>query len=137
MSPMPISASLQDYLEVIHELSRSHGSARVTDIAARLDLAKASVTQALAVLREQGLVEQERYGPVILTGKGRRYALTVSRRHTVLSRFLVEVLGLDREAAERDACRMEHAVSGETIDRLVSFLVEGGYLSTGFDRPVE
>jgi DtxR family Mn-dependent transcriptional regulator len=137
MSPLPISASLQDYLEVIHELSRSQGPVRVTDIAVRLDLAKASVTQAVTVLREQGLVEQERYGPVALTEKGRRYALTVSHRHTVLSSFLVEVLGLDRETAEKDACRMEHAVSGETIDRLVAFLIEGGYFSTGFVRPGE
>jgi len=122
MVPLPISASLQDYLESILNLSRSGEPVRVTDIAASLSLAKASVTQALGVLQDQGLVDHQRYGPVSLTEKGRQVALNVQRRHEVILYFLLEILKVDPKNAERDACLMEHAVSAETMDKLVHFL---------------
>lgn len=122
MVPIPISASLQDYLEAILNLSRSGEPVRVTDIAANLNLAKASVTQALGILKERGLVTHHRYGPVSLTEKGKRYALTVHRRHEALLDFLVNVLQVDPKIAEQDACRMEHAVSSETMAKLTIFL---------------
>lgn len=122
MPPLPISASLQDYLESILNLSRSGEPVRVTDIAVRLNLAKASVTQALGVLQDQGLVDHQRYGPVILTEQGRQVAVTVQRRHEVILNFLIEVLKVDPKNAERDACLMEHAVSTETMEKLVRFL---------------
>jgi DtxR family transcriptional regulator, Mn-dependent transcriptional regulator len=123
VTPLPVSASLQDYLETILNLSsRSGEPVRVTDIASSLNLAKASVTQALGVLQEQGLVRHERYGPVILTEKGCQVAVTVQRRHEVILNFLVKVLKVDPKNAERDACLMEHAVSSETMKKLVQFL---------------
>ncbi|MBS3943353.1 MAG: metal-dependent transcriptional regulator [Dethiobacter sp.] len=122
MPPLPISASLQDYLESILNLSRSGEPVRVTDIAVRLNLAKASVTQALGVLQDQGLVDHQRYGPVTLTEQGHQVALTVQRRHEVILNFLIEVLKVDPKNAERDACLMEHAVSTETMEKLVRFL---------------
>lgn len=136
MSPLPMSASLQDYLEVILNLSRASEPVRVTDIASRLNLAKASVTQALGILKEKGLIVQDRYGPVKLTEKGQLYAETVNYRHEVLVAFLVDVLGLERQTAEKDACQMEHAVSSQTIERLVDFMLNGGYSKNilGFRR---
>lgn len=133
MSPLPLSASMQDYLEEILNLSNSLETVRVTDIAERLSLSKASVSQALGQLREQGLITQDRYGPVELTERGRYYGQVVKRRHVVLRSFLTEVLDLDHLTAEKDACRMEHAVSSETIERLVEFLIKGGY-SSGFNN---
>ncbi len=132
MSPLPLSAAMQDYLEEILNLSNRLGTVRVTDIAERLNLTKASVSQALNQLREQGLITQDRYGPVELTEQGRYYGEVVKRRHVVLRSFLTEVLHLDHQTAEEDACRMEHAVSSETIERLVEFLLKGGY-SSGFN----
>lgn len=136
MSPLPISAAMQDYLEEILNLSNQVGTVRVTDLAERLNLTKASVSQALCQLREQGLIVQERYGPVELTERGRRYGGIVRRRHRVLSSFLTVVLKLDHETAEKDACQMEHAVSSETIERLVDFLIEGEYCSS-FNDPTD
>ena len=133
MTPLPISAAMQDYLEEILNLSNQVGTVRVTDLAERLNLTKASVSQALCQLREQGLIVQERYGPVKLTEKGRRLGGIVRRRHRVLSSFLTVVLKLDHKTAEKDACQMEHAVSSETIERLVDFLIDGGYCS-GFNN---
>lgn len=127
MSPLPMSAAMQDYLEEILNLSARLETVRVTDIAERLNLTKASVSQALGQLRAKGLIIQDRYGPVELTERGRYYGKVVRRRHEVLRSFLTEVLKLDRETAEKDACQMEHAVSGETIERLVHFLIRDGY----------
>lgn len=120
--PGDMSSSLQDYLEAILNLSEEDPSVRVTDIADRLHVAKASVNEVMGSLREMGLISQERYGPVSLTPTGRRYAAEVRRRHGLLMRFLTGVLGVDPLTAEKDACRMEHAVSPQTIEKLVSFL---------------
>ncbi|MGB4680902.1 MAG: metal-dependent transcriptional regulator [Dethiobacteria bacterium] len=139
MSPLPLSAAMQNYLEEILNLSTQLKTVRVTDIAERLNLSKASVSQALSQLREQGLIIQDRYGPVELTERGRYYGQIVKRRHEVLRSFLTEVLGLDHEIAERDACQMEHAVSSKTIERLVDFLIDGGYCDSfnDFDKEKE
>ena len=74
MSPLPVSAAMQNYLEVILNLSRQRETVRVTDIAKRLNLSKASVSQALDQLREQGFIYQNHYGPVELTAEGQKYA---------------------------------------------------------------
>lgn len=120
-----LSSSIEDYLEAILALSEidpQDQSVRVTDIAERLQIAKPSVTAALNVLKEKGLVTQERYGKVFLTPEGRKRALVVQRRHRVLRKFLVDVLGVGEKVAENDACLMEHAVSAETMEKLIEFL---------------
>ena len=132
MCPLPISEAMQDYLEVILNLSRQKKIVRVTDIAEQLNLSKPSVSQALAQLRGQGYIHRDHYGPVELTAKGRKYALVVRHRHEVLRSFLTEVLGIDRQLADRDACLMEHAVSSKTTEKLVNFLIENGYCPEGF-----
>lgn len=121
-----ISSSLQDYLEAILELSETDRSARVTDLARKLNIAKASVSQSIDKLASFGLVEQESYGPIKLTATGREQAIKVRRRHRMLRRFLIEILGVDPTIAEEDACRMEHAISPETMEKLVAFLEAQG-----------
>lgn len=129
------SSSAEDYLETILILANEDFSARVTDIAAHLGIAKASVSQAIAQLREKGLVRQEPYGRVFLTPEGLERARSVKNRHTVLRKFLVQVLGVDEETAEHDACQMEHSVSPKTMERLVMFLEQS--LSTQNNRQPE
>lgn len=118
----PLSSSIEDYLEAILTLSLAGEAVRVTDIADKLGVAKASVSQAVNVLKEKGLVSQERYGRVSLTEHGIREATRVRRRHRVLRFFLRDVLGVGDDVAEKDACLMEHAVSPETMERLLEFL---------------
>jgi len=121
---IPVTSSLQDYLEVILNLLQEKKTARVTDIADRLDIAKPSVIQALAVLKEKGLITQDRYGPVELTEEGRRYALKIRHRHKIIYGFLTQVLGVSPRAAEEDACLIEHDLSSETFEKLLDFMLE-------------
>jgi DtxR family transcriptional regulator, Mn-dependent transcriptional regulator len=121
---IPVTSSLQDYLETILTLVEEKKAARVTDIAARMDIAKPSVIQALAILKERGLIIQDRYGPVELTEEGYKYAARILHRHNVICGFLIQVLGVSPEAAEKDACLMEHDLSSETFGRLLHYLGE-------------
>lgn len=123
---LDLSSSLQDYLEAILELSQTDSSVRVTDLAGKLKIAKASVSQSIDKLAGLGLVEQESYGPIKLTEIGKEQALKIRRRHRMLRRFLTAILGVDPAIAEEDACRMEHAISPETMERLVAFLEAQG-----------
>lgn len=117
-----LSASLEDYLEAILNLADEAGRARSKDIAGELGVTRSSVTGALQVLREKGLVNYERYGGVTLTREGRAVAEEVVRKHDVLSSFFVDVLGVKRDTAQRAACRAEHALGPEIIGRLLSFV---------------
>ncbi|SMB96573.1 iron (metal) dependent repressor, DtxR family [Desulfonispora thiosulfatigenes DSM 11270] len=128
-----LTHSVQDYLEVILQLSADNNSVRVTDIAKRLEIAKASVTQAINNMHALGLVHTEKYGPVSLTEKGRREAKKVKYKHIILKNFLVNVLKVEENIADNDACLMEHAISTESIVALLDFLKEKGFLDTEFD----
>ena len=113
-----LSSQMEDYLEAIYHLCREQGVARVKAIADRLDVTNPSVVGAMKKLKDRHLVVQERYGYVRLTTEGEQIAGAITHRHEVLSNFLEEILGLDHETASRDACRIEHAVSPETVRRL-------------------
>jgi DtxR family Mn-dependent transcriptional regulator len=117
-----VSDSLEDYLETILGLERTHKVARVKDIADNLGVLRGSVTGALKTLAEKGLVNYEPYSFITLTPKGKKIAVEVYRRHEVLRDFLENVLMMEADQAEENACRMEHAVDRDVIDRLVTFL---------------
>ena len=121
-----ISGSQEDYLEAILELTLSDGSARVRDIAGRVDVAKSSVTVALRALSRAGLVHYEPYQLVSLTGTGRALSEKICGRHRVLRDFMVKVLGVDDGVADRNACRIEHAVEDGVMRRFSCFV---GFMS--------
>jgi len=117
-----LSASLEDYLEAILALVEEHEAAHVKDIAAKLGLTMPSVTGALRSLSERKLVNYRPYGAVTLTRRGREAAENVRRRHKVLKVFIEDILGLEGEVAQENACRIEHAVDQVVLDRLVAYL---------------
>jgi DtxR family Mn-dependent transcriptional regulator len=121
-SHQKLSASLEDYLEAILNLAGAEGDARSKDIARALGVARSSVTGALQLLREKGLANYEPYGYVTLTQRGRVAAREVARKHDVLNSFFMDVLGVEKEAAQQAACRAEHALGPEIIGRLVNFV---------------
>lgn len=117
-----LSSNMEDYLEAIAAAEKEDGLARVTDVRDLLGVKTPSVTGALRVLAEKGYLKHEPYRGVKLTAKGRRAAQDVKKRHVILSHFLTEVLGVGAKTADIDACKMEHTVSRETLDRLHTFL---------------
>ncbi|MDR2740797.1 MAG: metal-dependent transcriptional regulator [Treponema sp.] len=112
-----MTQSLEDYLEMVSFLS-DDGEVRVTDIASRLGVSKPSVLTALKTLEEQGLLEHQRYRSVTLTPKGAERAAEIRRRHYFLTAFLRDVVGVDDETAEKDACKMEHILSEVTLEKM-------------------
>jgi DtxR family Mn-dependent transcriptional regulator len=117
-----LSESLEDYLEAILELESTQKVARVKDIADKLGVLRGSVSTAIKKLADLGLIHYEPYSFITLTSSGRKAASLISRRHTILLRFLRDVLKLDPEQAEQNACRMEHAMDDSTVERLVQFI---------------
>ena len=108
-------------MEAIWALQCEGGVARVRDIAARLDVGKSAVTAALKSLAKRKLVNYDPYQFITLTDRGRELAKEVARRHQVLRRFMTEILGLEAEVAEANACRMEHVVDNVVLQRLIDF----------------
>ncbi|MDR3343712.1 MAG: metal-dependent transcriptional regulator [Treponema sp.] len=118
-----MTQSLEDYLEMVSFLS-DEGVVRVTDIASRLGVSKPSVLTALKVLEEQGLLEHERYRTVLLTKKGSIQAAEIRDRHSFLTVFLQDIVGVSPDTAEKDACKMEHLLSEETCKKIKALVKE-------------
>ena len=117
-----LSESLEDYLETILDLETTNKVARVKDIADKMGVLRGSVTGALKTLADKDLINYEPYSFITLTRKGATIAREVTRRHSVIQTFLENVLLLEPERAEANACRMEHAMDKAAIDRLVRFI---------------
>jgi DtxR family Mn-dependent transcriptional regulator len=117
-----LSSSIEDYLEAIGHLEKEHRVARVKDIAQSLEVQMPSVTGALKVLRDKGLVNYERNSFITLTKEGLKIANSISMKHKRLAKFLHEVLFLSLEDAQDEACQIEHAVSEETVQRLMRLM---------------
>lgn len=118
----PLTASLEDYLEAIYHICAQKRAARAKDIVMRMGVHNSSVTQALRALSERGYINYAPYDIVTLTAAGHKVANSVVRRHRTLRDFLVKVLALEEETAQEAACKMEHAVSADILERLVEFL---------------
>jgi DtxR family Mn-dependent transcriptional regulator len=118
----PITSVMEDYLETIFELDRDKKVVRVKDIAHKLGVTMPSVCGMLKSLSDRGLVNYEKYEHVQLTEDGADIGLEIWRRHELIRRFLIDILQIDSETADADACKMEHALSRATLDRLVEFM---------------
>lgn len=116
-----LSASLEDYIEAIYHIIEDKLVARSKEIAARLLVSRASVTEALRALSKKGLINYSPYEAITLTEEGKIVAEDVIFRHEALKRFFIEVLSIDEAIAEEGACRIEHAAPPEIISRMISF----------------
>jgi Mn-dependent DtxR family transcriptional regulator len=122
MAVARLTSSGEDYIEAIYLLGGATGPVRSVDLATHMDVSKASVNKAVASLKERQLVEQPYYGDITLTEQGISYAQRVLKRHRTLKSFLTDVLGVDDDVAEEEACIMEHAISDDTLLRLEEHL---------------
>ena len=117
----PPSSSVGDYLKAIWEIAGA-GTASTNEVADRLSIAPASVTNMFGRLREMVLVEYERYCGATLTEAGYAEALRLVRRHRLIETFLLEHLGYSWEEVHEEAERLEHVVSDGFTERLAEFL---------------
>ena len=118
----PLTSVMEDYLEAIFDLDREQKVVRVKDIARRMGVKMPTVTSMLKSLDDRGLVKYRKYEYVDLTAGGKRVGKEMRRRHELLSSFLTEVLKIDAATADEEACRMEHSLSMESLERLTDFM---------------
>lgn len=118
---MNLHESAEMYLETIYLLTSKNDSVRSIDVAEHMGYSKPSVSRAISLLKKGGYITMAKDGLLYLTEEGIATAKKIFERHTVLSRFLA-FIGVDDEIAAKDACKIEHVVSDETIMSIKNFL---------------
>jgi len=111
----------EDYVELIAQLIRVKGEARIVELAERLGVSHVTVSKTVARLQREGLVRTEPYRSIFLTDLGRGTAERAENRHKLVVAFL-ERLGVNRADAEADAEGIEHHVSQATLDAIRRFV---------------
>lgn len=134
----PLSISMQNYLETIFDLSHngaassdasassSESGVRVSDIASRLDVSKASVNNAMNVLAKQGYVSNEKYQEIYLTALGKETSALLEGKHKILKSLFTDIVGIPEETADSDACAIEHIISHESVQQINEYLKSKG-----------
>ena len=117
---MHIFESGEDYLERILMLQNELGNVRAIDIANSMNYSKPSVSVALKKLKANNLIEINNECNITLTVEGRKKALEVYERHTIITKFLLHI-GVNKDVALKDACKIEHDLSDETFNKLKEF----------------
>lgn len=123
-----IGKSAEDYLESMVILMEQNGYVRSVDIAAHLGVTKPSVSIAMKRLREEGYIEMNRAGSIVVTEKGKEIADKIYARHKLITSYFV-ALGVTPDVAEEDACRIEHDISDETFNALCRHIEESDILN--------
>lgn len=117
---MKIYESGENYLETILILNREKGNVRSVDIAQKMNFSKPSISRAIAILKRNRLIFVDCEGYIFLTREGENIAKEIYERHCILTKFFI-FLGVCKETAKKDACRVEHVMSKETFFKLKEF----------------
>ena len=117
---MHLQESGEMYLETIHVLHQRKGAVRSLDIAEYMGFSKPSVSRAVGLLKSGEYIVVDREGYITLTEAGKEVAEKIYERHTILTKFLVE-LGVNPDTAAEDACKMEHVISDESFDAIKKY----------------
>ena len=118
---MALHESAEMYLETIYELSQKQPYVRSIDVAETMGYSKPSVSRAVSLLKQGGYLLMDKDGFLTLTDSGIAIAQKIFERHTVLSRMLIS-LGVSKDAAVEDACKIEHVISDETFAAIKAHL---------------
>ena len=114
---MSLHESAEMYLETIYELSQKQNTVRSIDVAETMGYSKPSVSRAVGLLKQGGYLLMDKDGFLTLTKSGVAVAQKIYERHTVLSKMLM-ILGVSKETAIEDACKIEHVISDETFEAI-------------------
>ena len=118
---MELRESAQNYLESIYVISKRQDVVRATDICAYFGYSRPTVSVALKHFREAGLIHVDANNHITLTEEGLAVATSMYERHTLLTKLLV-TMGVPKEIAVEDACKIEHDLSPETFECMKNFL---------------
>ncbi|HAF07797.1 MAG: metal-dependent transcriptional regulator [bacterium] len=113
-----LSKSLEDYIEAIYIASEGKNFCRVKDIQKVLNVSKPSIVNALSILKEEGLIVQEKYGYVSLTKDGERKAKNVYKKHKIITEFVEKIFEVENVDAQKIACEIEHIVDKNIYERM-------------------
>ncbi|MBQ7096759.1 MAG: metal-dependent transcriptional regulator [Clostridia bacterium] len=119
---MKVNESAENYLEAIFMLKKETGFVRSIDIAHELEFTKASVSVAMKSFREKGYITIDDAGGISLTESGLAIAEKVYERHHIIASVLMSI-GVSKETAFEDSCKIEHVISDESFNKLKEFLV--------------
>ena len=122
---MKLRASGEDYLEAVLMLQKKNGMVRSIDFARHMEVSKPSVSRTVAILQEGGFLTVDSDYFLHLTEAGQEVAGKIYERHLCFTEQLMAA-GVDRETAEQDACRIEHAISEESFQKLKDALRKEG-----------
>ena len=114
----------EDYIETIYLIKKKKGLVRSIDVANELNFSRPSVSRAVGILKEDGLITVESDGELVLTEAGLKKAKSVYEKHTNLTKFLMMTTGVNETIAENDACRIEHIISPETFRGIKRYIKE-------------
>lgn len=128
---MPLHESGEMYLETIYVLTQEKPAVRAIDVGEHMGFSKPSVSRAVGLLKKDGYVAVDENGYLVLTQAGLDVAKKIYQRHTMLTQFLTAI-GVDKETAAEDACRIEHAISDTTFVAMKRYV--DTYLSAEADK---
>ncbi|WP_027398999.1 metal-dependent transcriptional regulator [Anaerovorax odorimutans] len=117
-----LTFTMENYLEAIYELSKQGEGVRVSDIAKRMNVTKASTNSAMSTLSEKGLITNEKYKEIFLTPKGFKLAKFTAEKHHVIENFFINILKVKASTATKDACAIEHVISSDSITAMQEFM---------------
>lgn len=120
---MSLHESAEMYLETIYQLSLKQPSVRSVDVAEALNYSRPSVSRAVGLLKQNGFLETDTDGFLVLTELGKATAANIYERHTILSSALM-ALGVDPETAAEDACKIEHVISEKTLAAIKAHMAQ-------------
>ena len=117
-----LSASLEDYLEIIYNGANKEKYLRAVDISKKLQISRASVAEALRKLVSKGFINYDRHDSISLTEIGENIAKKIVSKHTILQRFFETTLGLTEEEASENACRIEHVITDNAFKKISEYM---------------
>ena len=114
--------NLEEYMELFYKLDRDGETIRTKKIAEALKTTKGNVSQALTKLKKEKLITYEPYQEIKITNKGRGIGKKILNNHETVEKFLINCLNISVKQAHKEACKIEHAVSEDTVNKLHKFM---------------
>ena len=116
-----ITSGLEDYLELIHNTISNNQSIKAIDIANKFNISRSSVSEALIRLADMDFIIYEGRRGIKITKKGIEQAKKITQKHEILSNFFIKIIGVDVALANKNACKIEHVIDDELIEKIANY----------------